>query len=222
MRWQDRALSQFKLYAVTDLTQPTPRILSVIESVYRNGVDIVQLRSKTLSMREKIVLGKAIHKIARRMKKLFFVNDSLDLALLTNADGLHVGQDDMAPNDIRVICKKLNRHLFLGLSTHSELQARQALKQPVDYFGVGPVFKTPTKPGYSSVGLKLIKQVSRLATKPWVAIGGINESNLDQVLDAGATRVAVVRAIFNAKDSGLMCRSLVTQIKSKMIGARNA
>ncbi len=221
MRWQDRVFNDFKLYAVTDLTQVKPSILSVIETVYRNGTDIVQLRSKTLSMRDKVALGRAIQKISTRMKKLFFVNDSLDLALLTNADGLHVGQEDMSPKDIRALCKKVGRHLYLGLSTHSELQAKKAMQEPVDYFGVGPVFKTPTKPGYSSVGLKLIRQVSRFATKPWVAIGGINRNNLAQVLDAGATRVAVVRAIFDAKKPGLECCSLKAQLNAPIIGVKN-
>ena len=128
-RWQDKVFKNFKLYAVTDLIKPDAKVLTTIESIYRGGVDIVQLRSKTLSMREKINLGRAIQKIAARMKKLYFVNDSLDLALLTNADGLHVGQDDMAPGDIRALCRKLGRKIYLGLSTHSQLQAKEAMRQ---------------------------------------------------------------------------------------------
>lgn len=220
-RWQDKVFKDFRLYAVTDLIKPDSSVLKVIAAAYRNGADIVQLRSKTLSMREKVVLGRAIRKIATRMKKLFFVNDSLDLALLTDADGLHVGQDDLAPKDIRSICHKVKKKIYLGLSTHSLAQAQAAQKQPIDYFGVGPVFKTPTKPGYQSVGLKLVKQVSRLAAKPWVAIGGIDEANLDQVLECGALRVAVVRAIFDARDPGGASRRFTDKLKVKMIGVKN-
>ncbi len=221
-RWQDKVFADFRLYVVTDLVRkPGTGFLKIIESVYRNGADIVQLRSKVLSMRDKIELGQGIRKIATRMKKLFFVNDSLDLALLTDADGLHVGQDDMAPKEIRAICRKLGKDLYVGLSTHSRIQAKEALKQPVDYFGVGPVFKTPTKPGYQSVGLKLLKQVSRSATKPWVAIGGINESNLGQVLDFGATRIAVVRAVLDARDPGQVSRRLAAQLKANILGEKN-
>lgn len=198
MNWQERTFRDFRLYAVTNHIEPGSRFLKTVASLYQNGVDILQLRSKTLSMAEKIALGRAIRKIATRFRRLYFVNDSLDLALLTQADGLHIGQDDLNPRDVRSLCKKLGRKIYLGLSTHSETQARAALKQPVDYFGVGPVFQTPTKPTYQSVGLRLVNQVSRFATKPWVAIGGIDEKNLDQVLSHGAQRVAVVRAIFDA------------------------
>ena len=213
MSWQTRCFNNFRLYAVTDSIQPGPHFLKTIESIYSNGVDIVQLRSKTISMSEKIRLGRAIRKIATRARKLYFVNDSIDLALLTDADGLHVGQDDVSPSDIRSLYRKLKKQIFVGLSTHSVSQAKVALKQPVDYFGVGPVFKTPTKPSYDAVGLKLLKQVCRFATKPWVAIGGIDESNVNQLLLSGAKRIAVVRAIFGASDPGMASKNLINKLK---------
>lgn len=212
-RWQNKVFTDFRIYAVTDVINPGLAFLKTVESVYKNGVDILQLRSKTLSMSEKIKLGHAIRKVSSRLRKLYFVNDSLDLALITNADGLHVGQDDIAPRDVRSLCKKIGRQLYLGLSTHSESQARAALKQPVDYFGVGPVFETPTKPDYGSVGLKLVTRVKGFATKPWVAIGGIDEKNISQVIRAGASRVALVRAIFNSPNPGLAASGLTLQMK---------
>lgn len=211
--WQNKVFKNFRLYAVTDLVQPDPHILKIIESVYQSGVDIVQLRSKTLAMAEKVKMGHAIRKIANRMRKLYFVNDSLDLALITKADGVHVGQDDISPSDIRSLCRKAQHSLYIGLSTHSESQARAALKQPIDYFGVGPVFKTPTKPTYGSVGIKLVEKVSRFATKPWVAIGGIDEQNLNLVINAGAKRVAVVRAVFNSRDPSTAASRLSLKLK---------
>ncbi len=215
MSWQENRFQTFKLYAVTDLKKSDAFFLKKVELAYRSGVDILQLRSKTLSMAEKIRLGLTIRKIATRLKKLYFVNDSLELALLTNADGLHVGQDDLPPQAVRVLCRKLKRRLFLGLSTHSLSQAQAALTEPIDYFAVGPVFATPTKPHYGSVGLELLKKVSRFAAKPWVAIGGIDESNLEQVLDCGASRAAVVRAAWESKNIGKACNRLSKILKGE-------
>ena len=208
MTWQSRVFNHFKLYAVTDLDRPAPDILKKISLAYQNGVDIVQLRSKVLPDSEKLKLGLAIRKIATKFKKLYFMNDSLDLAILTHADGLHIGQNDIPARDIRSLCHKLKRKIFLGLSTHSEAQAVKAMREPIDYFAVGPVFETPTKPTYRSVGLKLVQKVSRFAVKPWVAIGGINEGNINQVLSHGASRVAVVRAIFQPNNPTAICNRL--------------
>ncbi len=215
-RWQDRVFKDFRLYAVTDL-KPNggAHILSQIEAAYRGGADIVQLRAKSLSFAEKIKLGLAISKMANRLKKLYFVNDSFSLAVLTGAHGLHVGQDDLPPKEVRRLCKKMNQHLFLGLSTHSDKQAKLAQSEPIDYFAVGPVFDTPTKPDYQSVGLGLVRRVSRFAKKPWLAIGGIDLNNLNLVLKQGASRVAVVRAIFSAKSPEVACRELTDKLKGQ-------
>lgn len=214
MSWQENVFKNFRLYAVTDVSASKARtVLRRVEAAYRNGADIVQLRSKTLSLAERLRLGIAIKKTADRLKKLYFVNDSLDLALLTQAHGLHVGQDDLPPKMIRKLCHRLKKKIFLGLSTHSETQARSAQKEPIDYFAVGPVFATPTKPHYGAVGLHLVERVASFAKKPWVAIGGIDEENIRQVLRRGARRVAVVRAIFSAPNSGLASRRLTRIIQ---------
>ncbi len=216
MHWTKRVFHNFRLYAVTDL-QPRSqsRILLDIESAYRGGADIVQLRAKSMSLSDQIVLGKAIAKMANRLKKLYFVNDSFSLAVLTGAHGLHVGQDDLPPAEVRRLCKKMKQPLLLGLSTHSDKQAKLAQCEPVDYFAVGPVFATPTKPHYRSVGLGLVKRVNCFAKKPWLAIGGIDLSNLDLVLKQGASRVAVVRAVFGAQDPGQACRKLTQKLRGE-------
>lgn len=215
-RWQDKVFKDFRLYAVTDL-KPNggARILSQIEAAYRGGADIVQLRAKSISFAEKVKVGLAVSKIANRLKKLYFVNDSFSLAVLTGAHGLHVGQDDLPPADVRRLCKKLKQKLLLGLSTHSDQQAKLAQNEPVDYFAVGPVFATPTKPDYRSVGLGLVRRVSRFAKKPWLAIGGIDLSNLDLVLEQGVSRVAVVRAVFSAVNPESACRELIDKLKGQ-------
>lgn len=214
MDWRDRVFKNFRLYAVTDLKKSDPSFLKKAEAAYRGGADIIQLRSKSLSHSEKLAAGKALRKVASRLKKLYFVNDDPALAFLTDADGLHVGQDDLPPKEVRRMFRKLNKRIYLGLSTHSFSQAEAAIKEPVDYFAVGPVFSTPTKPDYKAVGLRLVRSVSGLSSKlPWLAIGSINEMNLNEVLSSGAERVAVVRAVFGAADVKAAAFNLVQKMK---------
>ena len=198
MNWKNKVFKNFKLYAVTDLREEAPSVLEKVEAAYRGGADIVQLRSKTLSDAALYRLGLQWRRIADRYQKLFFVNDRLDLALAVGADGVHLGQEDLPVKGVRKILAR--GPLFIGRSTHSLEQALAAVKEGPDYIGVGPIFETPTKPTYQPVGTDLIRQVARRVRIPFVCIGGINQDNLQQVLDAGARRVAVVRAIFEAED----------------------
>ena len=197
MSWQQEKFCSFKLYAVTDVHAKDSRILEKMEWAAKSGADIIQLRSKELTDREFLRLGEKAKRICHAQRVLFFVNDRADLAWALGADGLHLGQEDLPIRAARKLLEK--RVLFLGKSTHSLEQALRTAKEPVDYIGVGPVFQTPTKPHYVPVGLKLVHQVAERIRKPFVAIGGINLDNVDQVLRAGASRVAVVRAIFDAK-----------------------
>ena len=194
--WQREVFDNFKLYAVTDIQTPDLAILDKINAAYEGGADIVQLRSKMLQDEELRPLGQEIRKIANKHQKLYFVNDSLDLALATQADGLHIGQDDISVPEVR----KHSKNILLGKSTHSFEQASRATQEDVDYIGVGPIYSTPTKPGTQSVGLNLIKQVADRLQTPFVCIGGIHHNNVKEVLRAGATRIAVVRAIFAAEN----------------------
>ncbi len=196
MNWKEKVFRNFKLYAVTDLKSASDVELRKVEAAYRGGVDIVQLRSKALSDADLYLMGVKIRKIADRHKKLFFVNDRPDIAVLVKADGVHLGQDDLSIDSVRKYFRKSNIRMWIGKSTHSLKQALDAQAEKVDYIGVGPVFETPTKPNYVPVGLRLIKKVSAAIRLPFVAIGGIDESNLETVLRSGAKRIAVVRAIF--------------------------
>lgn len=198
MNWKKSVFENFSLYAVTDIREEGPEILERVEAAYRGGADIVQMRSKTLSDRKLYDLGLRWRKLANRFRKLFFVNDRIDLALAVGADGIHLGQDDLPQGSVRNLLK--GKKIFVGRSTHSLPQALRAAADGVDYIGVGPIFETPTKPAYQAVGLDLIRKVKRRVRIPFVCIGGINANNLRQVLDAGATRVAVVRAVFAEKD----------------------
>lgn len=213
MDWKEKVFKDFKLYAVTDLRSEAPDILRKIEQAYRGGTDIVQLRSKILSDAALIRLGLKIKKIAEKHRKLFFVNDRVDFALVTNADGVHLGQDDMSVRVARALALRTGRKIWIGKSTHSLSQALEAIKEGADYIGVGPVFATPTKPHTKSVGLKFVKQAAARIRIPWVAIGGIDHGNIAAVTAAGATRVAVVRAIFAAKDPERAARELKLNLK---------
>ncbi len=202
MGWKDTVFHNFRLYAVTDLRVETPDFLKKIEQAYQGGADIVQLRSKALPDEVLIRLGLKIRRLAARFRKLFFVNDRVDLALVIGADGVHLGQDDMPVDLARKLMRQAGQKLWIGKSTHHLQQAIAAQRERVDYIGVGPVFPTPTKPGAVPVGLKFVRQVSMTIRIPWVAIGGINGSNIQTVINAGARRVAVVRAVFAVKNTG--------------------
>ena len=200
MNWKKSLFANFRLYAVTDLKTADPDILEKIDAAYRGGADIVQLRSKTLTDRELLSLAKKARALADRRRKLFFMNDRVDLALAAGADGVHLGQEDFPVEEALQLCRRAGAKLFIGKSTHSLEQARTAVCEKVDYIGVGPVFETPTKPGRAPVGLELVRQIHRKVKIPFVAIGGIDPTNIDRVLAAGADRIAVVRAVFAAAD----------------------
>lgn len=198
MNWKKKVFENFRLYVVTDLGGETPEVDAMIEAAYRGGADIVQLRSKGLSDAALYRIGTRMRKIADRYRRLFFVNDRPDLAVAVEADGVHLGQEDLPMTAVRKILQ--GKDLFVGRSTHSLEEALQASWEGVDYIGVGPIFETPTKPAYPAVGLDLIRQVKQRMRIPFVTIGGIDLKNIHAVLEAGALRVAVVRAIFGAPD----------------------
>ncbi len=135
--------------------------------------------------------------MCRRHRALFVLNDRPELVAQAGADGVHVGQDDVPVSRARAL---VGRDRLVGLSTHSPAQIEVANEATVDYIGVGPVHETPTKPGRPAVGLELVSHAARHARIPFFAIGGISAENIDAVTSAGATRVAVVRALTDALD----------------------
>jgi len=157
------------------------------------GVSIVQLRGRSRELTD--ATASALCKRFRDAGVLFIVNDDAVLAAEIDADGVHLGQDDMAVEQAREI---VGPERLVGLSTHSAAQIDAA--EGVDYIGVGPVWATPTKPGYAPVGLELVRYAAERAREPFFAIGGINPANAAEVFAAGAQRIAVVRAIGQADD----------------------
>jgi len=141
--------------------------------------------------------GRTFRRLANTYSALFIVNDDPHLAMELEADGVHVGQDDIDPAEARRI---MGPDAIIGLSTHSREQIEAAAEEPVDYISVGPIWETPTKEGRPATGLELIEEAAEIAERPWFAIGGIDTGNADEVVSAGAKRICVVRAIRDAPD----------------------
>ena len=215
MNWKNKVFENFRLNAVTDMTpQNFGAYVEKVDAAYRGGADIVQLRAKLLPDGQLLEIGRIFRRLSERYQKLFFVNDRLDIALALKADGLHLGQEDMPLAVARRLAKASGAELKIGKSTHSLKQALQAEKEGADYLALGPLYATPTKPDYRAVGLDLIGQVRDRIRIPFVVIGGIDCNTLPLVLDAGARRVAVVRAIFSADDPEQAARRIRNEIES--------
>ena len=189
-------LADARLYLCTGNRPDLPEFL---DAVLAGGVDAVQLRDKHLEASQEIELCQVFAAAAQRHGALWSVNDRADIAAVTQPDILHLGQDDLPVSAARSM---LGSEVLMGRSTHDEEQVRAAALEPgVDYFCVGPTWPTPTKPGRPAPGLGLTRIAAALdSPRPWFAIGGIDAGNLDQVLEAGARRVVVVRVLTEAAD----------------------
>jgi thiamine-phosphate pyrophosphorylase len=177
----------------------------LLAAALRGGVDIVQLREKSLPRREIELAAQTFRRLCDNHSALFIVNDDPDLARACDADGVHVGQDDLAAAEARAL---LGPDAIIGLSTHSEEQIAVAAQAPVDYISVGPIWETPTKQGRPAVGLELVSHAAANAPHPFFAIGGIDSSNVSQVVEAGARRLCVVRAVRDAADPAAAAEAL--------------
>jgi thiamine-phosphate pyrophosphorylase len=171
----------------------------VTRELIAGGVDIIQVRAKEKSHAGVVDLGRKVVSAALQYKVPVIINDDIEAVFKTGADGVHLGQEDWAaiPEGERTV--RLANMRIVGLSTHSLEQALAAERDGVDYIGVGPVFPTATKPGVKPVGLELVEEVAARVKTPFFAIGGITLDNINEVLTAGATRVAVVSAILKAQ-----------------------
>ena len=185
-------LQQARLYLVCG-----PREPAFLDAVLRGGVDIVQLRAKDIDDDTIVSAAQAFRRACDAHHALFILNDRPDLAAQVGADGVHVGQDDVAVAQARA---HVGPDAIVGLSTHTPAQIDAAADDDVDYIGVGPVHATPTKPGRPAVGLALVSYAAAHTRRPFFAIGGIDLTNVAAVAEAGARRVAVVRALVDAQD----------------------
>lgn len=175
----------------------------------KGGAKVIQLRDKQRPMGELLSIAKNIADLCRHSNALFIVNDYLDIALASEADGIHIGQGDLPPPLIR---RELPVDKVIGLSTYTVAEARRAEAEGVDYIAVGSIFPSPTKPEVTVVGLERLRQVRKAVSIPIVAIGGINRQNISEVMAAGADSVALIDAVLNQKDMESAARQLVKKI----------
>jgi thiamine-phosphate pyrophosphorylase len=192
---------------------PSPQLETVVAAALEAGVRLVQYRAKEglpgIDDQVRLAHGLALRQLCRRHGALFLVNDRIDLALAVEADGVHLGQGDLPPAVAR---RLLGPERLIGRSTHGIEQLRQAVIDGCDYVGVGPVHPTPTKPGREPVGLAYVREAAAESPIPFFAIGGIDLTTLTTVRQAGAERVAVVRAITAAAEPAAATRTLLEQL----------
>ncbi|WP_309105930.1 thiamine phosphate synthase [Arthrobacter sp.] len=211
-----------RLYLCTDSRQGRGDFEDFIDAAYEGGVDIIQLRDKQLEAAEELELLDVLQAAAHRHGRLWAVNDRADIASLSGAPVLHLGQKDLPLHSARTF---VGSETVIGLSTHTPGEVDAAIaaspgRSGLDYFCVGPVWSTPTKPGRAAVGLELVSYAAdaiRAADRmtvdglllPWFAIGGIDLANVEQVVAAGASRVVVVRAITEADDPAAAAKAIL-------------
>jgi thiamine-phosphate pyrophosphorylase len=207
-----RPRPDWSLYLVTDRTLLGKRHPEkVVAAAVAGGVTAVQLREKNLPDREFIGIAARLKALLRPLGVPLIVNDRPDVALASEADGVHLGQRDSSPAEARRI---LGPGALIGLSVETEIQAKEAGFQDIDYLGVSAVFATPTKADTATIwGLDGLRRLRLLTRHPLVAIGGINASNVAAVIEAGADGVAVVSAILGAESPEEAARDLLRKIK---------
>jgi len=193
------------------------RLDELLDAVLAGGCRLVQLREKTMPLAGLLPLAQVLRRRCREARALFIVNDRVDLALAVEADGAHVGQDDLPAREAR---RLLPPPMILGVSTHNPDQARRARDDGADYVAVGSMFPTGSKIGFELVGPELVRRVRADIPVPLVAIGGITRDNVGQVIEAGADAVAVISAIGTARDPAAAVRGFLETIRSARAGAR--
>jgi thiamine-phosphate pyrophosphorylase len=203
-------LAAARLYLVCGASPGDGDLPGLLRGAIAGGVEIVQLREKHLPDDELASVAHAARILCERLGALLIVNDRPWVAIEAGADGVHVGQDDMAVAEVREL---VGADMLIGLSTHApaEIDAAGPAGEGaplVDYIGVGPIHRTPTKPGRPAVGLELVRYAAAHAAVPFFAIGGLHLDNLTEALDAGATRACVLRAISDAKEPERAAKAL--------------
>jgi thiamine-phosphate pyrophosphorylase len=196
-------LRRARLYVVTDAREERGDLAAFLDAILGAGVDVVQLREKDAEAGDLLRWGETFASAAARHGALWTVDDRPDVALAAGADGVHVGQHDLPAAWARRI---LGPDALVGVSCHSP-EDHLAAPPEADYLTAGPVWATPTKPGRPGTGLELVRN-ARTLSRPWFAIGGIDLDNVQEVVEAGATRIVVVRAVTEAEDPAAAAAAL--------------
>ncbi|WZY01753.1 thiamine phosphate synthase [Bacillus sp. FSL W7-1360] len=210
-------MRDFSLYAITgEAFHPGRDIAEVMEEAICGGVDMVQLRDKTSSKQQVLEKAYALKKVTDAYGVPLIINDHIDVALAVDADGVHVGQNDLPLADVRHI---VGSEKIIGVSTHALSEAIAAEKGGANYIGVGPIFPTNSKVDvFAPVTTAYIREVVQHVNIPFVAIGGIKVENVAEVVSAGAKRISVISAIAGAKD----VKAATSALKAALKGARTS
>jgi len=198
MKSRKNLLKKSRLYLILNRKSKSNRSLENICSVFSaKGAGLIQLRDKKSAKKEVLKFAKKLSRLLKRTQTLFIVNDHIDIAKASCADGVHLGQCDCSVKQAREV---LGKDKIIGVSCHSLKQAQIAQKQGADYIGIGPIFSTPTKPEYKPIGLEVLSKLKGKIKIPYFAIGDIHQGNLKKVTACGARRVAVARAILDSNN----------------------
>jgi thiamine-phosphate pyrophosphorylase len=204
------------LYAVTDRAWAGRQSLyEQVESALKGGVSCVQLREKELNYEDFLKEAVGISELCKRYGVPFFVNDNVEIAILSHADGIHVGQEDMAVSQVR---QKVGPDMMIGVSAHSVEEDLEAVRNGADCLGVGAMFSTSTKTDVNLLTKETLRAICAAVDVPVVAIGGIGKDNIGQLAGTGVDGVALVSAIFSAEDIEEECRQL-RKLSEKMVRA---
>jgi thiamine-phosphate pyrophosphorylase len=198
-------LQDARLYVLIDGAEDCDRMVERVRPLIETGVDVLQLRDKRLTDRALLTRAKALRRLTTHTRTLFIVNDRPDIAAICEADGVHIGQDELTVKDARRV---LLPGQLVGVSTHDLAQARAAVLDGADYLGCGPTFPSGTKAFERFPGLEFLQEVAREIGLPAFAIGGIDGSNVDRVTATGLERIAVSGAVWRAVDPAAAARSL--------------
>ena len=202
------------VYAVTDRAWVGKMSLyQQVEAALQNGATCIQLREKELDDADFLAEAQEMASLCRRYHVPFIINDNVDIAIACHADGVHVGQEDMAASDVR---KRVGDQMMIGVSAHTVEEALEAVRNGADYLGLGAVFSTSTKTDAGAMSFDTLKAICDAVEIPTVAIGGISPANIMQLAGSGVDGVAVVSAIFGAPDPGQATAQLV-ELSQKMI-----
>jgi thiamine-phosphate pyrophosphorylase len=191
------------------VTSPSETLFAVVEAALQGGLTLVQYRDKTADDGVRLSQTQQLCHLCHQYGAIFIINDRVDLALAADADGVHLGQQDIP---IAVARQMLGPQRLIGRSTTNPEEMQRAIQEGADYIGVGPVYETPTKEGKAAAGLDYVRYAAQHSPIPWFAIGGIDVNNVNDVISAGAERVAVVRALMQAEQPTLVTQYFLSQM----------